>query len=224
MNIIELANKVAKVPGLKKILKPFYYRYKKILENKRMKKFRENGVKVVDDFDRALTNAGYPYFLVFGSMLGAVREHGFIKHDLDFDVAMWYDDVDDNFIPILEKAGFRLAHSFEVDAGRSGREWTFKKDGVGIDIFFVYASIRKHPYCCEFPHNYEETGCVSWNQLVKKYGGVPTRRIELPFNKGIIRTPFESLHLPILQNSHEILKIYYGKDYMTPIAHWTEDE
>lgn len=221
MSLIEIANKVSKIPGLKKILKPFYYRYKKILDDRRINIFKENGMRVLNDFDQVMTKASYPYFLVFGSMLGAVREHGLIKHDLDLDVAMWYDDSDDNLLPVLERAGFRLDHSFEVDEGRGGREWTLKKDGVCIDIFFVYAPIRKYPYCCDFPHNYEETGCVSWDQLVKKYGGVPPRRIELPFNKNIIRTQFETLQLPILQNSHEILKMRYGKNYMTPIPHWT---
>ena len=31
------------------------------------------------------------------------------------------------------------------------------------------------------------------------------------------------MELPILANSDEILERHYGKDYMTPIAHWTRD-
>lgn len=223
MNIVEIANKASKIPGVKWLLKPFYYRYKKYKEDRVIANFKRNGMSTFAEFDHILTQNGYPYFLIFGSMLGAVREHGLIKHDLDMDTAMWFEDCDDKLLNLLTDAGFKLTHSFEVDNGKSAREWTFEKNGISIDIFFVYPAIDKYPYCCDFPFSTETTGCVSWNQLMKKLGGIPPRRVEHPFTKDIVRVKFENMVLPILANSDEILKRHYGKDYMTPIAHWTRD-
>lgn len=224
MTIIELANKASKIPGVKFLLKPFYYRYKTYLKNRQVEVFKKNGMKVIEEFDKMMTDSGYAYFLIFGSMLGAIREHGLIKHDLDLDTAMWYEDADENLLFTLEKAGFKLVHSFEIDGGKSGREWTFLKDGVSVDIFFVYRAIRDNPYCCDFPIDYETTGCVSWNQMMKKCGGVIPRRVELPFSKVFKRVPYENLFLPIPENADEILRIHYGANYMIPIKNWSRDE
>ena len=55
---------------------------------------------------------GYKYSLAFGTMLGAVREHGFIGHDLDIDVFVRIEDFNKNLIDCLKKAGFILKHTF----------------------------------------------------------------------------------------------------------------
>ena len=222
MDIIEIANKASKIPGVKWLLKPFYYRYKRYLNDKVVNNFKENGLDIIKEYDEIMTKSGYNYFLIFGSLLGAVREKGLIKHDLDLDTAMWIDDADDNLKPTLEKAGFKLTHSFEVDDGKKGREWTFEKKGISIDIFFFYPPVRENPYCCDFPDG-DGDDCVTWSQLVRKYGGVKPRRVELPITHDFIRVPFETLQLPIPINSHEILKLHYGVNYMTPIAKWTRD-
>ena len=105
MDIIEIANKASKIPGVKWLLKPFYYRYKRYLNDKVVNNFKENGLDIIKEYDEIMTKSGYNYFLIFGSLLGAVREKGLIKHDLDLDTAMWIDDADDNLKPTLEKAG-----------------------------------------------------------------------------------------------------------------------
>lgn len=57
-------------------------------------------MNVTQEFDAVMTSNSYRYFLILGSMLGgAVREHGLIKHDMDLDTAMWYEDYNDKFLP-----------------------------------------------------------------------------------------------------------------------------
>lgn len=224
MNITEIAYSAAKVPGVKWLLKPLYYRFKEYRQRKVIENFKSYGMSVIKEFDEIMTANNFHYFLIFGSMLGAVREHGLIKHDLDLDTAMWYEDYNDNLLPTLEKAGFKLEHSFVVDGGKNGMEWTLVKNGVSVDIFFVYPAINENPYCCDFPFSTEETDCVSWNQLMRKYGGVQPRRVELPFTKEYVRVPFEKFMLPIPINADEILAVHYGKDYMISIKNWVRDE
>lgn len=223
MNMIEFANKAAKNPGVKWLLKPLYYRYKARQRQKVANVFNQYGLEVIKDFDEAMKSGGYPYFLIFGSLLGAVREKGLIKHDFDLDTAMWYSDCDENFLPHMEKAGFRLARSFEVDGGKSGREWNLEKNGVSVDIFFFYPPVNSVPYCCDFPIDAEEKGVVTWEQGMKKLGGVTPRRVEWPVSKEYVRVPFENLMLPIPKNADELLRLHYGDTYMTPIAGWQRD-
>ena len=46
---------------------------------------------------------GVNYMMVAGSMLGAVREQGFIKHDFDIDVAIFAKEGPDRVQQILEQ-------------------------------------------------------------------------------------------------------------------------
>ena len=142
------AHKVAKIPFAKILLKPFYYKYKKLLNKKRNKEFQKHALSVLDCFNKAMDEGGFKYFLIFGSLLGAVREKGFISHDCDIDTAMWSDDFSPQLYKNLSKYGFKLIFSYEIDDGTLGRELSFEKDNVSIDIFFIYPPIDNYPYFC----------------------------------------------------------------------------
>lgn len=215
---------------IKTLLRPFaafYYNYIDQSRKNRIKRLREafnvHGLDVLNHFDKTLDANGYKYSLAFGTMLGAVREHGFIKHDLDIDVFMWIEDFNDNFIKILKESGFTLKHTFFVDNGKWAREDTIEKDGVQIDIFYIYPALEgmKYSYCCDF---FPRENCRSWEQSIRMYGGLLPRRLEMPISKELIRVDFESLSLPVLSNAHEFLSFRYGRDYMTPKPSWVNGE
>ncbi len=218
--MLEVAHTAATVPGLKSILKPIYYPIKELFEKHRNKIFRKNALTVIAEFDKCMSDNGFKYFLAFGSMLGAVREHGFIKHDLDIDTAMWNSDYSLSVRNALEQAGFYLDQEFLVEDGKKGREQTYTKNGVAIDVFFFYPPFgdSKLPYCCDF---------ISWgdkaathNDSMKKYGRVLARRLELPLGRDVIKVPFENLSLPILKNAKDFLEYRYGSNYMIPNPNW----
>ena len=214
----KIAIRVGKLSFLKRLLRPFYNRYHKQLERNRNQMFRKNGLRVIKNFDECLTNNGYKYSLVFGSMLGAIREHGFIKHDLDMDVVMWSEDYSESLLECLNKYGFRRIKTFTVNNGSLGREETYEKDGVGIDIFYIYPAIDTNfPYCCTFLI-YKDA--VSYEDSMKKYGRILARRIQLPWIKELKRVKFENLLLPVLVNSEDLLERVYGKNYMIPDPKW----
>lgn len=181
--------------------------------------FLEKGLETLKVFDETMTENGFKYSLAFGTMLGAVREKGFIKHDADIDVFMWIEDYSPNLIDILLKHGFTFSHSFLVDDGKSGKEDTIMLDGVQIDIFYIYPKIEGHefPYCCDFVVHPD---CLSREHSVRKYGGLLPRRLEMPISHEVVRVPFESLSLPIISNAKEFLSYRYGDDYMTPNPNW----
>lgn len=217
-SIRKIANFVGKNSFFKKLFRPIYSKYLDGIAKKENKVFRQNAIHVISIFDKCLSDNGLVYSLVFGSMLGAIREHGFIKHDLDIDVAMWIEDYSPQIQKELNKYGFRLAHTLTVENGELAREETYSKDGISIDIFYIYPPLERMPYCCTF---YYCDGCVSFEHSVSKCGYVKVRRLEMPWKKEIIKVPFENIELPIMTNSKELLKITYGNDYMTPNPRWT---
>ena len=210
-------------PVVRGLLLPFYRYYVRLTEGKNNNTIKESfdkyGLEAIGTFDKCLTNNDFPYILAFGTMLGAVREHGFIKYDHDIDVIMWIEDYSSTLIDILEGAGFKLVHSFTVDNDKCAKEDTFEYKGVQIDIFYFYPPIkgRSFPYCCDF---HIQPGCRTRRQSVRQHGGLLPRRIELPLSKDIIRVPFDNLKLPIPSNADEFLKCRYGIDYMTPNPTW----
>lgn len=217
-SIIELANNMAKIKGLKTLLKPFYYSYKNFLVNKRNKYFMMNAKQVLNSFDKSMNEGGYFYTLAFGTLLGAVREKGFIKHDLDIDVFMWAEDWNYELQRHLEKSGFNLVHRYLVGEGSLGREETYAKDDISIDIFYIYPAVELYPYCCDFL-SFPDTATA--RQSMSVHGAVIARRIELPIKKERIYASFENLQLYIPKNFKEILTFRYGPDYMIPNHNWT---
>lgn len=219
--LLLFANRVAKIPFAKSILKPFYYPYKKRVDERRNRMFRENGVQVISDFDKCFKENGLVYTLAFGSMLGAIREHGFIKHDLDLDVFMWSEDYSPQIRTILETNGFKLEHTFIIDEGASGREETYSKYGVSIDIFYIYPPINEYHYTCDFK---AFPGCITWENSQEKMGGLIARRIEIPISRERILVEFEGLSLYVPSNYDEFLRFRYGDDYMIPNPTWHNGE
>ena len=214
--LIEYANKVAKVPGMKALLKPLYYPYKNLITQKRNKAFRKNALKVLKEFNEVMERENLFYTLAFGTMLGAIREKGFIKHDLDIDVFMWKDDHH-NVPQVLSNAGFHLCHVFLAENGDLGREETYEKDDVTVDVFYVYPPFLLFPYTCDFG---PLPGAVTNEQSMREMGGVLARRIEIPVSTTRVKVSFEGIELYVPENYDQFLSFRYGQDYMIPNPSW----
>lgn len=217
-NLAELASSVGKVPFLKKMLKPIYYPYKNWLKQRRNKQFQLHALEVLKKFDECMEQGGFGYTLAFGTLLGAIREKGFIKNDLDIDIWIWESEKTSEITKSMINDGFKLEHSFEIEDGKLGREDTFAYNNISLDIFYIYPPVNKYPYCCDFLAANEAPTFAS---SMKKYGYVNTRRFELPFSKERTRILFEGISLYAPTNSTELLKLRYGKDYMIPNPKWT---
>ena len=215
--ILEFGNSVVRFLHIESLVKPLYHRLFKSKElNKQRTLFINNAHEVLNYFDHCMSLERIPYTLAFGTLLGAIREHGFIKHDMDIDTMIWSDNYTESFPEQLGKYGFRRVHSFLIESGNLGREETYEFLGVQIDIFFIYPPINDHPYCCDFLRR----DCLTFEACIKKYGSLLPRRIELPIDREITYVPFENMKLPVPVNAHEILAYRYGNDYLTPNPDW----
>ena len=211
--IISIGSVLSKIPGAKVILKPINHLYLRFLNYNRNKAFKEHGIQVLKEFDELMRNNNIHYTVFAGTLLGAIREGGLLKHDLDLDTMMFNEDYSLNTQKLLEKAGFKLLHKFEVEGGNLGREETYIKNNVTIDIYYVYQDEMFPTYQCDF---WAEEGAYSMQDSMNKYGYVKVRRLEFPVSHHVRRVPFESIAVNVPENAEEWLSYRYGKNYMTP--------
>ena len=204
---------------LKSFLKPLYESlYKKRKYNKQNKIFKENALSVLNCFDKCMSGLGINYVLAYGTLLGAIREKGFIKHDIDMDVMVWSDEYTLSLTESLGKAGFKLTHQFLIDNGNLGREETYQLNSITIDIFYIFPPINNYPYVCQFT---SYPPYPTFDLSMQKLGKVLPHRVEVPIDRERLFVPFETLSLPVPRNYEQILKYIYGDDYMIPNPNWT---
>ena len=87
-----------------------------------------------------------PFYLVFGTLLGAIRDNGFIKHDNDVDIAILDRYVED-LCALLESNLFKMS-GFKIVKAMKGII-TFTRDSESIDIF-IYSKYN-NKYKCYTP-------------------------------------------------------------------------
>lgn len=221
----KIATFVKKSKILNAIVTPIYGKYRRCILERRnasaRRLFELYGLEALKAFDECMTKYGYPYTLMAGTLLGAVREQGFIKHDIDIDVAMWYKHFDSVLYQRLEEYGFKRKFSYSVDNDTLGKEDSFLYKGVNIDIFYIYDSKGDYPYLCDFINHPNYYGIGGYKECAQECGGLLPRRVEAPFTDSYIRTPFENDAFPIMENADDFLRFRYGDDYMIPNPNWS---
>lgn len=128
--------------------------------------------------------------LLFGTLLGAVREHDFIDHDEDIDLVMKKEDM-----PAFLSTLFELReHGFELARYERRGFLSIIRKGEYIDFYFFqpYSEDSNLYYCCRDICKYETLNDT-------------------------ILYPFQGSEFLIPRNYIEYLEFYFGKNWQTPI-------
>jgi SAM-dependent methyltransferase len=142
---------------------------------------------------------GYDVFLAYGSMLGAVRDGGFIGHDLDFDTAYVSKHTDgaDAASELRDIALLLIDRGFDVDGmGTHLHVHPLGDPATRIDLFHHYfdASGRMR-----FPFGFAGDSVVE----VSDWQG--TKEIDFPVTRVLVPT-----------NGEQIVEHLYGSDWRIP--------
>ncbi len=139
-------------------------------------------------FNRVAKSYNFTFILFFGTLLGAVREKGFIKHDLDIDVISKDEEELLNMIPQLQKEGFLFIRYY---SGEKRNLYSFLRQGVYIDVDIAISAGKNKYYLAgaQIPSSFID------DLEVANFIG-------------------ENLYIP--KEHEKILVMLYGKDWRIP--------
>lgn len=141
--------------------------------------------------DKLLKEKGITYSLIYGTLLGAIREKGFISHDYDVDIFTSQQEDLLDAIPDFYQKGLRLCRVVE------NRLYSFMTDnGAYIDIYIMKkAPIILNLWCYS----------LNGNIVPKKY---LSEFETIDFLGGKFKVPKEP---------ERLIRFFYGKTWRTPI-------
>lgn len=190
---------------VRKLLKKYYYYIKSYF----FQKYASiTFLKVME----ALQEENIEIFLVFGTLLGAIREKGFIKHDMDMDFGVW-DSCDFNKIEkALERKNILLKSQILMSINKSieYQNYIDKKTGISID-FYKFTKCEKEILYYDFLR--EDT--LSYDESIKKNGGLKVYCYHLPVYE-LENLIFNSKKCKIFKEYNHFLKKFYGENYIIP--------
>ncbi|MEH7331273.1 LicD family protein [Neobacillus drentensis] len=178
--------------------------------------FKFSAKKALKKLIQTMNQNKYKYWLEFGTLLGAIREKGFISHDHDIDIAMYIQERDETLEQLLTSKGFKLKKRAKLLTGEIIEE-TYKYKTANIDIFYAYKMDNQIKI-----FDYQTFYNLSPNECIKQYGGLRVyENVLTEFD--LIKSEFYDLDVLIPSNIHIHLGELYGKDYMIKNKNWKFD-
>lgn len=188
-------------------VRPLFRIRKKKEENQRRKIYLKNAPKLLFQLKKSLDENNIQFWLDFGTLLGAFREHDFIKHDLDLDIGTFYENHK-SVREALTKNGFQVLRDFTVKKNDyEGIEETYIYLGVTIDVFY-YHKRGDMMYCNTFSMIENE-----YNDMTR----FNVKEITVPCN-GLKCMNFKGLEFMVPKDTEMHLQYHYGKNFMIPNA------
>lgn len=183
-------------------------RKQEILQKKKCKRVRKFGPEILKTFKEIAEANGLKYSPTFGTLLGAYREHGFIKHDDDIDIAYDLNTMSYKLLIDLGNAGFEMTKFFVSD-DKNCVHFAFEKYNVKFDL-----------YSFEIKNGYVILSAPSDEKnAVERCGETDIFIIERAVFefKGYSEDDALCKSLSVFSNPQEILEVIYGPNFMTPV-------
>lgn len=194
---------------------PLHRLYRLYSVPRRRRILKRYGAETLAELARQFKKHGIPGYAAYGTMLGFVRDNGFIPHDDDVDVAI---------LPNSEWNSARVLECFLAEEGFS-YVFGFKYDDELVEFKLMY---HKIPIDFFFPRKigdqfgthgfyYEANACYPTPQHNT------AKLFKEPQVKGIMLKQVLGVDFPIPQNYEEVLEGMYGKNWRIPDAAWVDD-
>lgn len=177
---------------------------------------RKYGLDTLIGMDEAFTEMGAQMFLVYGTLLGAYRNHDFIPYDFDLDVGVLAGTLPDNYHSVILKHGFRFIRQDYVKENGFVILETYEKNGVGIDIYYTLTNDDgTYGIYCARKHEYKE-----W-RAANATDGFPVE-CQYVDQCEFVRTNFLGYDFYMPEKVTDWLRDMYTETYMTPIKNFDE--
>lgn len=149
------------------------------------------------DFKKILDQHHITFLIMHGTLLGAIREHEFIKHDIDIDTCTMNEEGLVDIIPSLSEVGLKLCR-YEKNV-----IYSFIRDNVYIDVYIVN----------------ELEGLIKPFYVRYLYRVIPKK-----YFKNHRTIEFQGEYFKIPNHALKLLEFWYGKNWRTPIDNFPSND
>ena len=207
-----LRKSLKKIPVIKKIID-----LKSALIRNRLKSnLVKNGREILVQSVGILESINVNYWLDYGTLLGAIRNKGFIKGDGDIDLGIDIKEDIDRIIKSFKDNGFKLYCYYHVSDESLGRIVSLKKKGIILDLYNY--TISENEMSCTI---YEQEGCESNDEYYRIHNTLKVYYLLFDFEIETVDYSLFDINVKIPKNYEEYLTTIYGSDYMVEKSSWT---
>lgn len=152
----------------------------------------ENGKRILEQTHKLFQSRNMEFFLVFGTLLGAVRDKNIIKGDEDVDVAC----VDENSLlyslPYFKENGLFLVRA------EKGHLYSFRMDSQSYIDVYIFKNLNFSIW---------KFYCISLYKFI-----IPKK-----YFRSFSKIDFLGKQYTIPSNPEDLLAFWYGKNWRTPV-------
>ncbi len=171
------------------------------------------GWEVLEKAGTALGNEEFGYFVDYGTLLGLVREQGFIQHDDDIDFSLPYGKSNPgHLLTCMLNNGFTFLRSFIWQGQVTEITFLYKK--IEVDFFYVFRE-NDGRY---FSLIYDMFLTEGENHVARKI-----TRIDKPGDMSITNMAIHGMNVPIPCATDDFLKYNYGDNWKIPDRNFMSD-
>lgn len=179
----------------------------------RRRKLKETGYENLKYIIEVAEKEGIQVIPIFGTLLGLVRDKGFIPGDEDIDLAVLPGPSPKEMaLTFIEKYGFHFNQALSYHG--TVTEFSLIYNGLSTDFFFL-----------EETETDMRTATYSWNEC-ESYTDPRQNNVSLvvlPKIKEQINTIVHGIEVKIPSNSEDVLFALYGSGWKVPDPNFTED-
>ncbi len=214
--MLELIKKVLRFGPFKVLYEPIHKLYRLYSVPHRRRVLRRCGPEVLKDLVRIFKIHSIPAFAVYGTLLGFVRENGFIEHDEDMDFGVMPDTMTpQELLRILleRETGFQVKFIYKYRDRVIEFKVVYK--GIPIDFFF-----------------FDKEGEHFISHLLFY---IPGKKYSQPNANTIREVQFAAIDelktmevlgvdFPVPKNELAVLESLYGQNWRTPDKNWSDNK
>lgn len=210
----ETIKKALKNSALGRIIyEPLHRMYRLYSVPHRRRVLRKNGVAVLKHLADVFSRYEIPAYATYGTLLGFVRDSGFIPTDDDVDVGILPGEwTPSKLLPVLlNEEGFDFVFAFSYE----GRVSEFKLFYLGVPVdFFFYDdmgdSFKAHAYYY-FPSAVYPNDKANTAKMIVEPRVTDLKKIDI-----------FGMEFPVPSDSERVLAQLYGADWRIPNGKWDD--